>query len=157
MCTRYLLLIFLAGSVSAESYVFVKEGRIVAGPRDLPSVGVRLDTGQPVLGLHGASDSARAACGWYRVIPDTAKAASNQVAGAASYTIGKDAVQEKLAFVERRVVTPQVRLAAILDSLPGETDDARVSALIKAVATCVTGRIDTAVTIIVPAKEKGLK
>ena len=158
MRTLPMLLILLAVSALADSYVFSKDGKTVsAGPRDLPSVGVRLDDGKVVLGLHGATDATRAACGWYRIIPDQAKAASNQVVAVRSYTIGKETAQETLSFVERITKTPEQRIAALLDAMPGETDDERVSALIKAVAICVTGKLDKAVTIVVPAKAEAVK
>ena len=153
-----LALILIPGLLLAESYIYSKDGTTVqTGPRDLPSVGVRLDDGKAVLGLHGADDATRAACGWYRVIPDLAKAASNQVVTGRSYTLGKDTAQEVLSFGVRKTITPEARLSAIIDAMPGETDDERVSALIKAVAICVTGKLDKAVTIVVPAKAEAVK
>lgn len=147
-----LALILLAGSALADSFVFAKEGKIISGPRDLPSVGVRLDNGQAVLGLHGASDAVKAACGWFRVIPSAQKAATNQVVVGSTYTLNKDTAQEVLSFGTRETITVQDRLAFILETIPGTNDDARVTALIKAVATCVTGKIDKAISITVPAK-----
>ena len=153
-----LALILIPGLLLAESYIYSKDGTTVqTGPRDLPSVGVRLDTGKPVLGLHGASDAVKAACGWYRIIPDAAKAASNPVVAARSYTLGKTTAQEVLSFATRVTITPQARLSALLDAMPGETDDERVSALIKAVAICVTGKLDKAVTVTIPAKAEAIK
>lgn len=153
-----LALILIPGLLLAESYIYSKDGTTVqTGPRDLPSVGVRLDNGQAVLGLHGASDSVKAACGWYRVIPDTAKAETNQIVSGRSYTLGKYTAQEVLTFATRKTITPQARLSALLDAMPGETDDERVSALIRAVAVAVTGKLDKAVTIVVPAKAEAVK
>lgn len=148
-----LALILLAGSALADSFIFSKDGKVISGPRDLPSVGVRLDNGQAVLGLHGASDAVKAACGWYRVIPSAQKAATNQIVTGATYTLGKNTAQEALTFATRVEVTPQARLSALLDAMPGETDDERVSALIRAVAVCVTGKIDKAVTVTIPASK----
>ena len=45
-----------------------KDEVVRCAPRELPSVGVRLDNGRAVLGLHGASVETKAACGWYRVV-----------------------------------------------------------------------------------------
>ena len=158
MKTLILSMILIPCLLLADSFVYSRDGKAVsAGPRDLPSVGVRLDTGWTVLGLHGASDAVRAACGWYRVIPDTAKPASNQVVSGATYTLGKDTAKQTLTFANRITFTPQQRLEMILDAMPGATDDERVSALIQAVSTCVTGKIDQAVTITVPAKKEAVK
>lgn len=137
----------------ADSFLFAKDGKVVSGPRDLPSVGVRLDTGKPVLGLHGASDAVKAACGWYRVIPSAVKAEPTQVVTGATYTLGKDTAQEVLSFGTLVVMTPEKRLAALLNAMPGATDDERVSALIRAVAVCVTGKLDKAVTVTIPASK----
>lgn len=149
-----LALILIPGLLLAESYIYSKDGTTVqTGPRDLPSVGVRLDTGKPVLGLHGADDATRAACGWYRVIPDQSKVPTNQVVTGATYTLGRDTAQQTLTYATRVTITPQARLSALLDAMPGATDDERVSALIRAVAVCVTGKLDKAVTVTIPASK----
>jgi len=62
----------VAGFVNAlratETYVYATNGVILCTPRQLPSSGVRLDTHQIVMGLYSASDTDRAACGWYRYV-----------------------------------------------------------------------------------------
>lgn len=68
---------------AADQYVYVREGTVACKPRDLPSVGVRLDTGDVVLGLHGADAALRAACGWLPVVEDPAPAAGMRIASQA--------------------------------------------------------------------------
>lgn len=138
-----------------DQFVFVHDGKVQSAPRDLPSVAVRLDTGETILGLHARDDATRAACGWYRVLPSAQKAAAGQVVAGRSYTLGKDTVQEVLTYATRTVQTPQQRIAAILAAMPGATDDERVTALVRAVAAAVTGRLDKAVTITIPVKTLG--
>ena len=59
-----------AWGASVEQYVYSRDGvTIVTAPRALPSVGVRISDNQLILGLHGASDTIKASCGWYRVVP----------------------------------------------------------------------------------------
>lgn len=141
----------------ADSFIFSKDGKIISGPRDLPSVGVRLDDGKPVLGLHGASDAVKAACGWFRVIPSTQKAPTNQVVASASYTIGKDTAQEVLAFGVVETFTAQQRLAFAFEEIKGANDDERVSAFVQAVASVVTNKIKGAVTVTIPAAKESVK
>ena len=139
-------------SASAEQYIYVRDGKVASAPRALPSVGVRQDTGTAVLGLHGASDATRAACGWYRVVPSSQKVADAQRVVARNYVIGKGTAQEVLTIADRVIRTPQQRISNVLDAMPGATDDERVSALIRAVAVAVTGRLDKAVTVTIPAR-----
>lgn len=72
MIKKCLIVLMIAGAAgAAESYaeyVFATNGVVVCRPRELPAVGVRLDTRQPVVGLHGAVDEVKAACGWFRVV-----------------------------------------------------------------------------------------
>ena len=112
----------------------------------------RLDTGETILGLHARDDATRAACGWYRVIPSLQKAAAGQYVAGRSYTLGKATAQEVLSYGTRTTRTPQQRIAAALAAMPGATDDERVTALVRAVATTVTGTLDKAVTITVPSR-----
>jgi hypothetical protein len=144
-----ILLLALIGL--GEQFVYVRAGKVQSAPRDLPSVAVRLDTGETILGLHARDDATRAACGWYRVIPSVQKATTGQVVTGRSYTVGKYTVQEVLSYATRTTRTPQQRIAAALAAMPGATDDERVTALVRAVATTVTGTLDKAVTITVPA------
>jgi hypothetical protein len=138
-----------------DQFVFVRDGKVQSAPRELPSAAVRLDTGETILGLHARDDATRAACGWYRVIPSAQKAITSQVVTGRSYAIGKGTVQEVLSYGTRTTRTPEQRIAAILAAMPGATDDERVTALVRAVAAAVTGRLDKAVTITVPAKTLG--
>jgi hypothetical protein len=144
--------LLVASFALADSFLFVQDGKITSGPRELPSVGVRLDTKQAVLGLHGADDATRAACGWYRVIPSTAKAASNQVVAAQTYTIGKSTAQEVLTLtnVVRKTYTAQERIEDIFDDVIATSDSERAGIILKAVAAAVTNRIRSAVTITIP-------
>lgn len=145
-------LLLLALVSVGEQFVYVRDGRVQSAPRDLPSVAVRLDTGETVLGLHARDDATRAACGWYRVVPSAQILAKGQIVTGRSYTLSKATVQEVLAVGTRTTRTPQQRIAAALAAMPGATDDERVTALVRAVATTVTGTLDKAVTITVPAK-----
>ena len=155
---RHSIIIFFAFvlSCSAEQFVFVRDGRVQSAPRGLPSVGVRLDTGEAVLGLHGRSDAERAACGWFRVLPSREIAARGEVVTGRTYTVLRDTVQEVLEYGEQRIITPEQRVKAALQAMPGKTDDERVSALVRAVAVTVTGTLDRAVTITVPARRPQL-
>ena len=145
-----LLLLALVGL--GEQFVYVRAGKVQSAPRELPSVAVRQDTGETILGLHARDDATRAACGWYRVIPSAQKAAAGQYVAGRSYTLGKGTAQEVLAIGTRTTRTPQQRIAAALAAMPGATDDERVTALVRAVAVTVTGTLDKAVVITVPAK-----
>lgn len=142
-------------AMAADQYVFVLGGKVASAPRDLPSVGVRLDSGRAVLGLHGASDSVKAACGWYRVIPSVVKAAEGEYVASRSYTVNKETVQEvvSVAKVPVDTRTPAERIGEVMDSIVAESTDARVSALVRAVATAVTGRVAKAVTVTIPASK----
>jgi hypothetical protein len=146
-----LVLVLVLGA-SAEQFVFVRDGRVQSAPRDLPSVAVRLDTGETILGLHARTDAARAACGWYRVVPSAQTATKGQVVMGRSYVLGKGTVQEVLTIAERKTRTPEQRIAAALAQVPGATDDERVTALVRAVATVVTGKLDKAVSITIPTR-----
>jgi len=147
-------IIMLAGSLLADSFLFVQGGKVVSGPRDLPSVGVRLDNKQTILGLHGSDDSTKAACGWYRVVPADVTLATNQAITGRSYTIGKDAAFEIVTVtnVVRRTYSAQERMDRIFDDLPGSESE-RVKAVIQAVASVVTNRVKGDVTVVIP-KEK---
>ena len=144
------LLLALVGL--GEQFVYVRAGRVQSAPRDLPSVAVRLDTGETILGMHARTDAVRAACGWYRVVPSAPTAAKGQVVTGRSYVLGKGTVQEVLTFGTLTTRTPEQRIAAALAAMPGATDDERVTALVRAVATTVTGTLDKAVVITVPAR-----
>ncbi|MFZ4394147.1 MAG: hypothetical protein ACOYOU_00815 [Kiritimatiellia bacterium] len=149
---------FLVASFGlADSFLFVQAGKITSGPRELPSVGVRLDNGQPVLGLHGADDATRAACGWYRVIPTNAILASNQMIVARSYLLNKDTAQEVVVISNftARVFTPRDRITQMFDELPPAMgNDARCAAIIKAIAQTITNKMGTSVTVTIPAAQR---
>lgn len=138
---------------SAETYVFARGGQVLSEPRALPSVGVRLDTGRAVLGLHGKEDAVKAACGWYRVIPAAPVLGANQYVASRGYTLNKETATEvvTLATIQADTRTPAQRIGEVLDSMPGADDDARVTALVRAVAVAVTNRMSKSVTITIPA------
>jgi len=142
----------VALSAYADQYVYVRAGKVQSAPRELPSAAVRLDTGETILGLHARDDATRAACGWFRVVPSAQILAKGQVVTGRSYTLSKATVQEVLEVGTRTTRTPEQRIAAILAAMPGATDDERVTALVRAVAAAVTGRLDKAVTITIPAR-----
>lgn len=153
-----ILAVLVAGfAVAAEQYVYVEGGKIKSKPRQLPSVGIRQDTGATVIGLHGAGDSIRAACGWYRIEPDKRMLMVGQVVTGRSYTVGRGVVHEVLQVGERKVITVADRVRMLFDApeLQGMSDDQRASAVIAAVAQAVTGRVDRAVTVTIPAREVG--
>lgn len=144
----------LAGvAAAAEQYVYVKDGAVKCRPRDLPSVGVRQDTGQAVAGLHGTTDAVKAACGWYKVLPSLQQAGSNQVVQATSYTVGRYTVQAVHQYAERRTVTLAERTRALFDhpELQGKSADDKAAEVIKAVAEAVTNRLGT-IQVIEPVR-----
>lgn len=147
-------ILFLVSVCNADSFLFVQDGKALSSPRDLPSVGVRLDTKQTVLGLHGADDATKAACGWYRVVPAEVVLAKDQIINGRSYTIGKDAAFEIVSVtnVVRRTLTAQRRMEMIFDGMPG-TDAERVKAVVQAVAAVVTNRVKGDVTVTIPAEK----
>lgn len=159
--TALAFLIFAAITAHAQDkYIYTTKGEPECQPRDLPSVGVRLDTGQYVLGLHGAGATTKAACGWYKVLPTETKLSAEQYVVTRSYVLGKGGFQEVLTTSNRitRVTTPAERICQAFDALPAElTDDARCTAVIQAVAQAITNRLATAITITIPAaaREKG--
>ena len=65
----------------AALFIFSGDGATVgSSPRELPTQGVSLATGQVVVGLHALGDAERAECGWYRVLPgEKPVAQSNEV------------------------------------------------------------------------------
>ena len=157
---RYAIIIMVLSIVRtaiADQYVYVRDGRVQSAPRDLPAAAVRLDTGETILGMHARTDAARAACGWYRVVPSAQTAAKGQVVTGRSYVLNKGTVQEVLTIAERKTRTPEQRIAAALAQVPGATDDERVTALVRAVATVVTGKLDKAVSITIPARATALE
>ena len=153
----FIMVLSIVGTAIADQYVYVRDGRIQSAPRELPAAAVRLDTGETILGMHARTDAVRAACGWYRVVPSAQTATKGQVVTGRSYVLGKGTVQEVLAFGTRTTLTPQQRIAAALAAMPGATDDERVTALVRAVAMTVTGTLDKAVTITVPARSTVLE
>ena len=53
---RYAIIIMLLSIVRtaiADQYVYVRDGRVQSAPRELPSVAVRQDTGETILGQIG--------------------------------------------------------------------------------------------------------
>lgn len=141
----------------ADQFVYVRDGKVASAPRELPSCGVDGRTGEVVLGLHGAAEAQRAACGWYRVIPSKVALASNQVVRARSYMVGKTSVQEVLTVDTRKTRTVRERMAAVFASpeLAAMTEEARCAAVIGAVAQVVTQRLEKAVMVTIPGRVPG--
>ncbi len=86
---KFIILVSMLSLVclGADKYVYVKEGKVLCGPRELPSVGVRQDNGNAVLALHGATDNVKAACGWYRVVAGLQAVGDNQVIVSTTYRV----------------------------------------------------------------------
>ena len=131
-------------------YVHMRGLRIV-GPKPLPSVGIRQDTGDLVLGLHGADEATQRACGWYAVVPSVQRASEGQKVIGRSFELRDGEVHEVLQFGEVVEVSAADRVAAIFDALPGN-DDERVSAFVQLCAQVVTNKLQEAVTVTIPAK-----
>lgn len=147
-------------SASAEQYIYVRDGKVASAPRALPSVGVRQDTGTAVLGLHGASDATRAACGWFRVVPSPVvpDPAKGEWVADRSYRVDKNTVQEVVALKTRVVLSPEDRVLAVFlaPALVAMTEEARCAAVIHAVAQVITQRLDKAVTVTIPARREAV-
>lgn len=84
LCVLCCLLLSLHAA-RADQYVYAVAGAVKSAPREIPSVGVRLDGKGTVLGLHSADDATKAACGWYRYV--AAKVPSDQIVTASTYTL----------------------------------------------------------------------
>lgn len=97
---RLALLVLLATSAAAaDLFLFSPDGATVASkPRELPSAALRLDTREPVFGLHALSDAERAACGWYRILPPVRPSGyTNHVAVVTNYVLRAEGTAESLA------------------------------------------------------------
>ena len=97
---RLLPLLLVAGSaLAADLYLFSSDGATAGSkPRELPSAAIRLDTREPVFGMHALSDAERAACGWYRILPPERPAwATNHTAVVTNYLIRAEGTAESLA------------------------------------------------------------
>lgn len=134
-------------------YVHMRSLRIV-GPKPLPSVGLRLDTGDLVLGLHGADEATQRACGWYVVVPSVQRASTGQQVIGRSFEFRDGEVREVLQYGEVVEVSAAERVAAIFDEL-GSTDDERVSAFAQLCAQVATNKLRQAITVTIPAKVIG--
>lgn len=149
------LVLMIASIATAQTkYIYAERGAAQCAPRDLPSVGVRLDTGQSVLGLHGAGTAIREACGWYQVAPSATRPQTNQYVAARIYELGKGGFQEVLVMSNRvtRTVTPQARIEQAFAALSASlTTDDRCTAIVAAVAAVITNKFAQEVTIRIPA------
>lgn len=134
-------------------YVHMRSLRIV-GPKPLPSVGIRLDTGDVVLGLHGADEATQRACGWYVVVPSVQRGTAGQHVIGRSFEFRGGEVREVLQYGEVVELSPADRVAAVFDALPGN-DDERVSAFVQLCAHVATNKLQTAITVTIPAKAIG--
>lgn len=83
----------------ADLFVFSKDGtNVVSAPMNLPSVAVRLDTRQPVLGLYAAEDAERAACGWYKCVACTNAAPEGMVVSGRAWSLDGHLALETIVF-----------------------------------------------------------
>ena len=142
--------------IATTQYAYVRDGVVMGKPRDLPSVGIRQDNGGAVLGLHGAGRDVQEACGWYGVQPSQQRVAEGQRVTGRSYVYTNGVVSEQVVIGDVKTVTPAERIEQAFAALPG-TEDERVTALIHAVATTITGRVDKAITIAVPASKQDIE
>ena len=133
---------------AADQYIYVgKDGVVATAPRALPALGVALDSRKPVLGLHGASDLERAACGWFRVIPSGAVLASNEVITARTYKVDAKTgtALEEVTIVQREprvALTLRQRLERILDSMDAKlTEEEKVMLILRTLADAEEARI----------------
>ena len=134
-------------------YVHMRSLRIV-GPKPLPSVGIRLDTGDVVLGLHSADEATQRACGWYVVVPSVQRASAGQQVVGRSFEFRDGEVREVLQFCEVVEVSAAERVAAVFDELGGN-DDERVSAFVQLCAQVATNKLQQAITVTIPARAIG--
>ena len=153
------VIMLAATAYASPQYVYRYASGEFGTPRDLPSVGIRQSDGGTVLGLHGATATDRAACGWYQIIPAATQPTTNQIVVSRTYSLGgkgsiPGSVQEvlEIADVETRLITLEEIMQGAWEAMPqGSTDSERVSALTLALATTVTNRVATEITIVVPA------
>lgn len=122
MRSFFAVILILAAAVSpaADLFVFSRDGISVDfPPRELPSVGTRLDTGAPVIGLHAASDATRAACGWY-ACRDTNAVPPGMRVTAAAWTLADHAAWHTVTLAPippRNTVISKYRLLIALDNI----------------------------------------
>lgn len=83
---------------AAELYVYATNSVILSAPRELPSVGVRLDTRRCELGLYSADPATQAACGWFRCVACTNPVPDGMVVAAREWSISGLIAVESLAF-----------------------------------------------------------
>lgn len=126
---------------AADLYVFAgTNGVVTCAPRPLPSVASTLAERKPVLGLHGATDAERAACGWYRVEAWNGALASNEYVSARSYKVNAKAgtaTESVVIAVREPRVKPSLRarIDKMLDGMdPKLSEDERVIELLRALA-----------------------
>ncbi len=155
MRVLFLLFLLFLPAILQAGYVFVRDGQVQGRERDLPAVGIRRDTGDAVLNLHGADAQTRKACGWYEVVPFAGKVAEGQqiLSRGVEYDKNTDSAKQTVVVGVRIIKTPEQRIAAILDDLQGDQDE-RVAALVKAVAAVITNKITEAVSVEIPAAKK---
>lgn len=78
--------------ILAALFIFSPDAATVgSSPRELPSQGRNLETGNVVVGLHTLPAAARAACGWYEIanLPPPGIAASNEYWKVTGYTFDR--------------------------------------------------------------------
>lgn len=102
----------LAALAAGAAFVFSGDG-VHAGsaPRELPSQAVRLGTEDVVVGLHALGDEARAACGWYRVVPSAPPAEpalqSNEVWRASGWAFSPTGTCSRTYTIAWRRIAPR--------------------------------------------------
>lgn len=158
---KFIILVSMLSLVclGADKYVYVKEGKVLCGPRELPSVGVRQDNGNAVLALHGATDNVKAACGWYRVVAGLQAVGDNQVIVSTTYTVLSTTVRPVYTLGERRVYTLQDRIDAVFNSpeLLELDNDAKTKAIIASLATSITNKLSGVKEEVLPVGKDGGK
>ena len=118
MRTLIVILSIAFGAFAADLYVYSPDGAAIgSAPRELPSVGVRLDNHQAVLGLYGSDDATRAACGWYRCISATNAAPEGSVVASRSYAIMGALAMETLTFKPRPAANVEISKFRLLENL----------------------------------------
>lgn len=143
---RFIITLFFIAAFSVQAqnlFVYSTDGKkVLCNPRDIPANAVKLNTKQPVLGMHSATPAVKAACGWYRVVPSTVTPATNQYVAARTYAISGYTAVETLTLSNRVKRTAKQRLDRIFNELNAETEDEKVKVVIGQIAQAIADRIN---------------
>ena len=148
-----ILIVFLAGFCTAQEYVYVLRGAIKCTPRDLPSVGIRQDNGQAVLGLHGAVEATKNACGWYAVQDAAQEQPADTIVTGARLEWTGAGVTRVREYGQKKVISLQDRVNSLfyLPELQPLNEDEKSAAIIQAVALALASNL-TEIEIVTPIK-----